>query len=365
MAETSIGNISYEDPELVNNSLIPILRDVWNEPLRRAEDYHVKTSFNPAVLDFQNQTADHLRAKLQSFVDDAAIARRDRDAALQRCLFLEDKLSVTETANRRFGEALDNLKPLIEKRIEDAAGREQTRIHLVRELTEKASSLTLKNGELSKKLNTTNNLLNQECSVTEDLQNKVHEMEQQIRESETKNERLRQNLERMENDLRTENMKTKHKREANEEVTKWSDVLSSHKKWAEEALSEAKETIEYLTKERLHYYNEYKTLINEINEHKINVTKECQLRLAGSMKEMMLRFGREEQNAKNDRRTIWNLQQPSYSNRAAEYLKALESSSDTVSPEPENVPPRKVTRKSSLSAVARNYNVSSKFSRKN
>ena len=157
-------------------------------------------------------------------------------------------------------------------------------------------------------------------------------------------------------------MKAKHKKEASEEVAKWNSLLSSHKKWAEEALTEAKDTIEYLTKERLHYYNEYKVLINEINEHKINVTKECQLRLAGSMKEMMMRFGREEANAKSDRRAILNLQEPSYSNKAAEYLKALESSS--TSSEPENVPPRKITRRNSLSTVARNYNVTSKFSRK-
>ena len=152
---------------------------------------------------FQNQTAESLRTKLQAFVDDAAISRRERDATLQRCLFLEDKLSVAEAANRRFAEALDNLKPLIEKRIEEAAGREQTRIHLVRELTEKVSSLTTKNNELNKKLNTTTNLLNQEYTVVEELQNRIHEMEQHIRESESKGERLRQNLERVESELKT------------------------------------------------------------------------------------------------------------------------------------------------------------------
>uniref|UniRef100_A0A914YQ72 Uncharacterized protein n=1 Tax=Panagrolaimus superbus TaxID=310955 RepID=A0A914YQ72_9BILA len=321
MAEDDSFEVSYERSEIIRHSMIPLIDDaveefhklfseakkktictnnIWKKQSKN-DDYKIDAILHMEMKNFEDHDLDSLKEMLQSFCDQANIAKRESALNAERNVNLQTRLSSTEISNARLTKIVEEMETKIFNLLQKLNKEESTRISLMREYKEinekfgndkkkieselghlqdrlrhvESESLTLqtKLTESLQRENASNSALIKAQNLVDDLK---AELENERIKSQTRIEKIERDGKRVygEKEHALQKQINSMKNEISGLHEEYSKTLESHQKAAKEAIARLSKDIEELDASRMKYYNQYKALLEDLNDHKRKISHE-------------------------------------------------------------------------------------------
>uniref|UniRef100_A0AC35G8H2 Uncharacterized protein n=1 Tax=Panagrolaimus sp. PS1159 TaxID=55785 RepID=A0AC35G8H2_9BILA len=306
MAEEDTNEISYERNEIIRHSLIPLIEDVvedlqkifnnakkettftintWKK-CSKTDDYKIDALLHMGINNIEDHDIETLREMVQSFCDQANIAKREaalnaeRNINLQKFKEINDKLGNDKkglrkelTSTRKVANDLqaEKQKSDVErKRMEVEISNLQDRVHYAES---ECTSLQTKLTEALQRESQSNTSLSNARNVIDDLK---AELENERIKSQAKIDKIERDGKR--NYGEKEHALQNHINSLKNEITglheEYSQTLENHQKAAKEAIARLTKDIEDLDASRMKYYKQYKELLIDLNEHKQKISQD-------------------------------------------------------------------------------------------
>uniref|UniRef100_A0A7E4UUM5 FAM184 domain-containing protein n=1 Tax=Panagrellus redivivus TaxID=6233 RepID=A0A7E4UUM5_PANRE len=386
---------------------------------RDSDVIRVVAEFDGAVMSFENMSVEQMKFTLQSYADKTKSALQDSAMNLDRVLSLQAKLSASETANKRLSDSLANLENFLVTTLETVGQREVTRINSVKETDQMNSRLTSEKKALSSKLAETTKQLNDKAAMLRQLEVSSQELKsdleeesrrankasdeltitrRMLEETRQREESLREKLQEVEECRRQEANARKHEgheaqaqvarlqrdmqklvddhakqmtdresyhRKKNREVVDdCNEQLRKHKAQAKDAVIKACSETERFREERDLYFEKYKELLTDLNNHKDKITSAVQSKLIEHHRRIFSEMNAER--AKTTRamqQPIRQLPSPHLGPALMDDLQSTASSSDHQAIQDENTrpAPQAVSTRRGVPKVARSFSAVGRF----